>query len=149
MLHNFSKNVMSTNMSITFHIFHLKAIHSIPRVLTTSYIGVTTCCTTFATTRSRGKLWVVEWSLYMDPPSPLHYSQLVTWTSCGTNCATSCGTSITLIPTGFQTPRQCAHYTMVKFKIANRGFQFWYICRGLLLISMPMQMRFIKMNFNM
>ena len=60
----------------------------------------------------------------------------------------SCGTSITLIPTGFQTPRKCAHYTMVKFRTANRGFQFWYICQDLLLLSMPMQMRFIKMNFN-
>ena len=46
------------------------------------------------------------------------------------------------------TPRQCAHYTMVEFGTANGGFQFWYICQGLLLISMPMQMRFIKMNFN-
>ena len=140
LLHNFSKNVMSTNMLITFHIFHLKAIHS----HTKSYVGVTTC----ATTRPRDELWVVEGSPYMDPPSPHHYSQLATWTSCGTNCATSCSTSITLIPTGFQRPRQCAHYTMVKFRTANRGFQFWYICQGLLLISMPMQMRFIKMNFN-
>ena len=132
MLHNFSKNVMSTNILITFHIFHLKAIHS----HTKSYVGVTTC----AITRPHGELWVVEGSPYMNPPSPLHYSQLAMWPSCGT--------SITLIPTGFQTPRKCAHYTMVKFRSANRGFQFWYICQDLLLISMPMQMRFIKMNFN-
>ena len=90
LLHNFSKNVMSTNMLITFHIFHLKAIHS----HTKSYVGVTTC----ATTHPHGELWVVEGSPYMDPPSPLHYSQLAMWTSCGTNCATSCGTSIILIP---------------------------------------------------
>ena len=48
-----------------------------------SYVSTIYSGTTCATTRPRGKSWMVEGCPHIDPPSTLYHSQLATWVSYG------------------------------------------------------------------